>query len=237
MQFALAHTQGKNLNKMTRIKQNSNGRGSLKCIQHLINEKPKYLNSIITTHFPDLANENITWLSPLKDDDFAEYKDYSFLNKIGVTSSAIQLKDFWPKRGPQWDALAKTTSGKVILVEAKANIPELKSPGTKAKELSKNLIQKSLSEVKQYLEIYNDVDWSNKYYQYTNRIAHLFYLREKCNISAYLINIYFVNDKTHIATKKEQFEIALKELKKHLGTNSHKLDNYMMEVYIDMDLI
>src|SRR5690606_27380646 len=145
-------------------------RGSLKCIQHLINEKPKYINSIINSHFPDLANENIIWLSPLKEDGFAEYKDYSFLNIIGATSSPLPLKEFWPKGGPQWDALAKTTSGKVILVEAKANIPELKSPGTRAKELSKNLIMKSLSEVKQYLEISNDVDWSNKYYQYTNRI-------------------------------------------------------------------
>ena len=222
---------------MTRIKQNSNGRGSLKCIQHLINEKPNYINSIIATHFPDLANENISWLSPLKDDDFAEYKDDSFLNLVGAAIGENRLNDFWPKGGPRWDALAKTTSGKVILVEAKANIPELKSPGTKAKELSKNLITKSLSEVKQYLEIRNDVDWSNKYYQYTNRIAHLFYLREKCNITAYLINIYFVNDKTHIATKREQFEIALKELKKHLGASSHKLDKYMMEAYVDVDLI
>jgi ribosomal protein L30E len=222
---------------MTRIKQNSNGRGSLKCIQHLINEKPKHINSLITTHFPDLANDNISWLSPLKDDDFAEYKDYSFLHKIGATSSSIQLKDFWPKSGPQWDALAKTKSGKVILVEAKANISEIKKSGTKAKEVSKNLIKKSLSDVKQYLEITNDVDWSSTYYQYTNRIAHLFYLRERCKIPAYLINIYFVNDKTHIATKREKFEIALKKLKKHLGVSSHKLDNYMMEAYIDLDLI
>lgn len=222
---------------MTKVKQKSNGRGSLKCIQDLVNENPELINSIIINHFSDLTTENIEWLSPLKSDGFAEYKDYSFLNLVGANSGNVELKNFWPKGGPQWDALARTNTGKIILVEAKANIPELKSTGTRAKELSKNLIQKSLSEVKKYLEITNDIDWSNSYYQYTNRIAHLFYLREKCKIPAYLINIYFLNDQSHIATKKEKFETTLKKLKDHLGVSSHKLDDFMLEAFIDVDLI
>ena len=34
--------------------------------------------------------------------------------------------------GPQWDALAKTSGDKIILLEAKANIEELADGGTKA---------------------------------------------------------------------------------------------------------
>ena len=220
---------------MTKVKQKSDGRGSLKCIQDLVNDKPEYLNSIIIQNFNELANEKIIWLSPLKSEDYAEYKDQSFLNAVGANSNNLKLHDFWPKGGPQWDALAKTETAKVILIEAKANVPELKSPGTKAKLLSKDLIQKSLLEVKQYLEISKGVDWSSTYYQYTNRIAHLFYLREKCKIPAYLINIYFVNDQSHIATEKKQFEIALKGLKDHLGVSSHKLENFMMEAFINLE--
>ena len=131
--------------------------------------------------------------------------------------------------------IGENRDSQVILIEAKANVPELKSPGTKAKLLSKDLIQKSLLEVKQYLEISKGVDWSSTYYQYTNRIAHLFYLREKCKIPAYLINIYFVNDQSHIATEKKQFEIALKGLKDHLGVSSHKLENFTMEAFINLE--
>lgn len=220
---------------MTKIKQKANGRGSLKCIQDLINNNPSYINSLINQKFEEFAGEEIIWVSPLKKDDYSEYRDDSFINKIGLNSNEIKLAEFWPKRGPQWDALAKTTSGKVILVEAKANIPEIKSQGTKAKEVSKNLIDKSLAEVKQFLEITNEANWSNTYFQYTNRIAHLYYLREKCKVPAYLINIYFVDDKTHIATKREGFELALKKLKSHLGVESHKLDNYMSELFINLD--
>ena len=220
---------------MTKTKQKSDGRGSLKCIQDLINNSPTYINSLIANEFEEFDNEEIIWVSPLKDKDYSEYRDHSFIEIIGLNPNEIQLSKFWPKRGPQWDALAKTKTGKVILVEAKANIPEIKSPGTKAKELSKNLIDKSLSEVKEFLEIVSEVKWSNTYYQYTNRIAHLFYLREKCKVDAYLINIYFINDKTHIATKREGFELAIKKLKNHLGIESHKLDNFIGEIFIDLD--
>ncbi len=222
---------------MTRIKQNADGRGSLKCIQNLINNSPSYINSLIAEKFKELGEEEIFWTSPLKNDDYAEYRDHSFIEKIGLIPNKIQLSKFWPKGGPQWDALAKTASGKVILVEAKANIPEIKSQGTKAKDLSKNLINKSLSEVKEFLEITNEVDWSGTYYQYTNRIAHLFYLREKCKVPVYLINIYFIDDATHIATKRERFELALKKLKNHLGLESHNLDDFMTEIFIDLDKI
>lgn len=218
---------------MTKIKQKSDSRGSLKCIQDLINCNPSCINTLIFDVFEELANDEIIWVSPLQNDNYSEYRDHSFIDIVGLIPKEIQLERFWPKGGPQWDALAITSTKKVILVEAKANVREIRTTGTKAKELSKKLIGKSLTELKDFLEINNDVDWSSTYYQYTNRIAHLFYLREKCNVPVYLINIYFINDKTHIATKREKFELALKKLKNHLGLESHKLDPFIATIFIN----
>lgn len=219
---------------MTRIKQKSDSRGSLKYIQLLINKNQSYINNLIKNNIDEMANEEIIWVSPLANDDYAEYRDDSFLEKVGLKPTEITLNNVWPKRGPQWDALAKTKNGTVILVEAKANVSEINSAATKAKEPSKCLIDKSLSEVKKFLLVENDIDWSGRYYQYTNRLFHLFHLREKCMKTVFLVNIYFVDDTTATPTSKQQFQKAIDQQKKHLGLNKHSLSNYVAEIFIDI---
>ena len=91
------------------------------------------------------------------------------------------LSNFWPQKGSQWDALGKSKNGNVFLIEAKANIPEIVSSPSGAKKTSKLLIDKSLIETKIYLNINNDIDWSGKFYQYTNRLAHLYFLTVSAN--------------------------------------------------------
>ena len=58
----------------------------------------------------------------MKGDAYAEYSDGAFLKRVCVEPSVKSLSDFWPKRGPQWDALATFGDGGVILVEAKAYV-------------------------------------------------------------------------------------------------------------------
>ena len=169
---------------MGRIKQKENSHGSLKDIQLLINKKNDLLNKELEKQLK--TQMNVEWVSPLKDDNYAEYRDDDFLNILGIKRLNIQLIDFWPKRGPQWDALGRCND-KIFLIEAKANIPELMSPPTKASGNSKTLIEKSLNEVKKYLSIDSSYSWMKTYYQYTNRIAHLYYLRVLNRINAYLI--------------------------------------------------
>lgn len=54
------------------------------------------------------------------------------------------------------------------------------SSGTSAKNpQSIKKIENSLNEVKKYLSISDSIDWTGTFYQYVNRIAHLYYLREK----------------------------------------------------------
>jgi hypothetical protein len=221
---------------MTRIIQKSDGHGSLRDIQLLVNKNVSMIDNYLKKIFKDFSNDEIIWTSPLEQDDFAEYRDNDFLLKVGLDPNRINLDKFWPTSGPQWDALAKTKNGKIIIVEAKANIPELVSPATGAKKKSKCLIDYSLCETKKYLNITNDTDWSGKFYQYTNRLAHLYFLREKCKEQAYLINIYFIGDKTVSGPKtKQEWDGALKVLKTYLGISRHKLSKYTADIFIDIN--
>jgi hypothetical protein len=122
------------------LEQNGNSHGSLRDIQILINEKSYILDNELKKYLKkDIL---VKWVSPIKNDDYSEYRDEDFLGVLGIKNNIkIQLKDFWPTRGPQWDALGRYDDS-IFIVEAKANIPELRSPPTKATGISKELIKK-----------------------------------------------------------------------------------------------
>jgi hypothetical protein len=213
------------------------GRGSTKDIQMLINKNVAIINRKIKLYLKEIKKaEEIIWTSPIEDDNFAEYRDDDFLKKVGLDPDEIRLKEFWPIRGPLWDALAKTDTGKIILVEAKAHIPEIVSAATSAKKKSKSLIHKSLNETKRFMEIKDKVDWSGKFYQYTNRLSHLYFLREKCGKEAFLVNVYFIGDRTVSGPKnRQEWESALKVLKNYLGISRNKMAKYMTEIFVDVN--
>jgi hypothetical protein len=220
---------------MSIVKQKSDGRGSLKDIQLLINRYPNILNQVIIQKNKSFDKEEFEWLSPLDEDGFAEFRDDDFIDLLDL-ELGTPLIIFWPKSGPQWDALGKSKNGAVFLVEAKANIPEMVSPATQAGQKSRLLINKSLNETKLFLNINNDVDWSGKFYQYTNRLAHLYFLRVINGVDAYQLNIYFLNDKAVKGPKtKEEWEAAIQVMKSYLGVGRHKLSKYMIDVFIDVN--
>lgn len=223
---------------MARVEQPSDSHGSLKNLQGLINNRQDYLNSRIRKELPDLADEEIIWQSPLKGDNYAEYRDNGFIKKVGLDKKEINLKKFWPAMGPQWDALATTSSGKIILVEAKAHISEIVSDPTRAKEKSRKLIEKSLKKTREYLGVKNGVDWTGKFYQYTNRIAHLYFLRVKKEKEAYLVNIYFLKDKSVDGPRsKAEWQAALQVVHSYLGLSDHKLSKYMADIFVDVNMV
>src|SRR5271170_6188605 len=104
---------------MIRVKQPLGERGSLKWIQQTVNLNPKMLNDLILLKLAGVTT--IVWRSPLVTDQYAEYRDLGFLERIGADQLAFELEKFWPSRGPQWDALARSDNGHVLLVEAKAH--------------------------------------------------------------------------------------------------------------------
>jgi hypothetical protein len=185
----------------------------------------------------DLKDDRIEWVSPCADKNFAEYRDDDFLEVLGLNHLIHELKDFWPKNGPQWDGLGKD-SNNIYLIEAKANIPEIKSPPCGAKsDISRSKIHNALENTKQYIS--DDTimsEWTNSYYQYTNRLAHLYFLRSK-GIKAYLLFIYFVGDKAVNGPETvSEWKKAIQKMKEELQIPPlHRLSDYIIDIFINVD--
>jgi hypothetical protein len=171
---------------MGRIVQPKGNKGSLKWIQHFVNECPEQLNNHIKKEIDFKKGQPIEWLSP-KAEDYAEYRDQAFLDLLGIKLRKRNLKDFWPNRGPQWDALGMVENKAYFLVEAKAHVSEIISSSQAESPSSKALINKSLNETKDYLKLNPDFDLTKGFYQYSNRLAHLYLLRRLNNIPAYVV--------------------------------------------------
>ena len=119
-------------------------RGSLRWIRSFVNGRTAIIDRAVQTACGLSDQSTIEWVSPLKNDDFAEYGDQAFLERLRIVLPDVPLKEFWSNRGPQWDALARTSSGEILLVEAKANIPEIVSPGTGANPVGRAKFSKGL---------------------------------------------------------------------------------------------
>lgn len=211
-------------------------RGSLKWIRVAVNESPDRFNLRIASASAIPKDDEIEWVSPLQDDEYAEYRDQDFLNRLGVHLPKTSLKEFWPNLGPQWDALGKTRNGRIILLEAKANIPEVISPATGAGPKSRILIEKSISETQSFLGIDQNIPWTGKLYQYTNRLAHLYLLRELNDIDAYLVFVYFIGDEDVNGPKTvEEWKAALTVAKMVLGVGKrHPLNKFVSDVFVNV---
>ncbi|GAF73915.1 unnamed protein product, partial [marine sediment metagenome] len=140
------------------------------------NEGAESLNEKVRELYNWNSNEQIKWLSPVKDDEYAEYYDQEFLDRLGITDLKVPLSSFWPRSGARWDGLARTNSGKVILVEAKAYIEEGVDYRSKAGEKSYAKINKALDAAKSDFGATKDAPWESPFYQYANRLAHLYFL-------------------------------------------------------------
>lgn len=223
---------------MSRFPQKAGLKGSQKWIQKLVNEKPDLLNSPIRTQLDLPDTEKITWLSPIADDDYAEYQDEAFLDLLGIKLPKVCLSDFWPSRGPVWDGLGKSETEKVFLVEAKSHISEVLSPKTGAGVTSVRKIKKSLDETKTFLHSNSEHDWASTFYQYTNRLAHLYLLRELNDVSAYLIFVYFLNDEDMNGPKSiDEWHGAIKLLHSFLGVGRHRLSEFTADIFIDVRML
>jgi hypothetical protein len=176
---------------MSRIAQPLGERGSLKWIQRCVNSRRDVLDKDILEKLPD-ANA-IHWRSPLEADSFAEYRDGDFLKQVGREGLSERLRAFWPQQGPQWDALGVSDKGDVLLIEAKAHVRELCSPGTSAGEVSRAKIEAALNETIGALDAKPKSDWTEAFYQYANRLAHLHFLRQ-ADVPAWLVLVDFVGD-------------------------------------------
>jgi hypothetical protein len=218
---------------MSRFVQPLASRGSQKWIQTLINEKLDVLNKKLQTKLGLSKDDEIKWLSPLKEDEYAEYRDEAFLERLGIKLDLYPLKVFWPPNGPQWDGLGKSDSGKLFLVEAKSHIPELISTFKGTRKASIDKVRGSLEETKQRLGVKADYNWLTPFYQYANRIAHVYQLR-KNKLDAWLVNVYFVNDLERKGSKTaDEWKGAIRLLHSCLGLRERLIQKWVVDVFID----
>ncbi|HUV32749.1 MAG TPA: hypothetical protein VMW31_04185 [Devosiaceae bacterium] len=176
---------------MTRIPQPEGARGSLKWIQRAVNDRPDLLNAAVSSVASDI--KDIDWRSALRTDNFAEYRDGAALHVLGLSGLAPDLSEFWPRRGPQWDALGVSSTGAIVLVEAKAHVAEMLSPPTQAGQKSRARIEAALAETADGLGARPLAPWSDAFYQLANRLAMLWFLTQR-GVDARLILVNFVGD-------------------------------------------
>jgi hypothetical protein len=160
-------------------------RGSQKWLQRFVAEAPDALRPSV---LPSLA-----WVSPIAETRFREYSDGAFLDALGLGRLKPDLAAFWPRGGAVWDGLA-LADGTPVLVEAKAHVAEFfSSPCAAEAGTSRLRIAASLAACKEALGADDRSDWSRCFYQYANRLAHLWWLHQQ-GVAAHLLFVNVVGD-------------------------------------------
>ena len=215
-------------------------RGSRKWLQMLVNCCPELLEEQILCKLNSFASE-IHWRSPLRSDDYAEYYDQDFVDKLGVCLNRRPLGSFWPKSGPRWDGLGVTDGDQYLMVEAKAHVGELCSTMSAKRDSSISRILYSFSETKEYLRVDARADWTRPFYQYANRLAHLYLLHVLNKVDAYLVNVYLLKDDdmresgTIVPQTIEEWESVILAEEIALGIPPrHRLSSRVLTAFIDV---
>lgn len=219
---------------MSRVPQPAGGKGSLRWIQQAINGQWRSLETPILGRLG--GAQRIDWRSPAETDDYAEYRDGDFLDRLYLSRLRPSLSGFWPERGPQWDALGLTDRGDVLLVEAKAHVAELCSPGTAAGAISRRRIEEALLCCAESLGAReNRAAWTEFFYQIANRLAHLDFLRE-AGVPAWLVFVNFLNDEEMGGPSSPEVWHAAYAVAWHvMGLRQrHRLSPFIIEVYPDV---
>jgi hypothetical protein len=218
-------------------------------LQILVNDCPQLLNIAITDQLPGFSTD-IDWRAPLAYYCYKEPKDKEFLERLQESRflkkplpSWPDLNSFWPRLGPRWDALGVTDKGQILLGEAKSYVEEMagRSRRCQAGPTSRAKIVEAMTQVKNAVEADRHADWLGDHYQFANRLAHLYWFRELNNQPAFLVNIYFLNDKerssssTFTPSIAAEWNEAITAEKQALGIpNGHKLSRYVLPTFIDV---
>jgi hypothetical protein len=167
--------------------------------------------------------EGIRWVSPLERQRFAEACDGSFLDALELSRLRPELSAFWPAGGPRWDGLAILAPGPgSLLVEAKSYPEEMYGSGCQATPNSRKVIEESLAKAKAWAGVDEQADWLGPLYQYANRLAHVFFLREVGHLDAWLVHLCFVGD-PHRPTSLQRWQQQLSVIKDELGFKGKKV--------------
>jgi hypothetical protein len=214
--------------------------GSQRWLQLAVNVHPALVNDPLLRSLGGSEHSPLEWLCPLRAGSYREYRDLEALKALGVPARVQHsLADFWPRRGPVWDGLARTGKGDLLLLEAKANVAELASGRSQGGPESLSKITERLSEVREYLAPRSVADWSHTFYQYANRLAFLYFLRRMNKLPAHLVFVYFVNARdVKGPASRAEWEAALTLMYAALGLpKRHRLTPFIHNIFIDSSIM
>ena len=213
-------------------KQDKGKRGSLKWIQKLINERSEIIAPPIVRALGLDCGKCVEWRSPCGP-QFTEYRDSDFLKAIGHSECEASLRQFWPPHGPQWDALGVVSDGTVVLVEAKAHIAEVFTTIKAKKPKSCAKIEASIQRTWADLGIESAYPWTAPFYQYANRVAHLHFLHNMCNIPTILVFVHFLGDEDMDGPRRRgEWKETNREIRKYLGLTGNAIEKRILDVFI-----
>lgn len=209
--------------------------GSQRLLLTVVNTHPDLLRNSLEEAGAIAEGEMIEWVSPLAREGGAEYRDTAALKKLDILDRlSTPIAEFWPARGPVWDGLAKTSKGRPLLLEAKAHIPEMASPGTKASEESRLKIERSLEMVRRHYAPRASATWTGTFYQYANRLAFQFYLNELNGVDSRLVFLSFINAREmNGPTSVEEWHGATRLLHAVLGLPADLREFGVFHAFVD----
>jgi hypothetical protein len=213
--------------------------GSQRWIQIAINRRPDVLLTALRVAGAIDGLSTVTWTSPLESEDCCEYRDARALAKAGIESLPVRpLRDFWPARGPVWDAIGTTSDGTAVFVEAKAHIPEMASPPTRATPKSYDLISRSLEEARRWYAPKATAEWSGTFYQYANRLAHHYLLDEVNKVPSILVFVYFTAADDMRGPENEcEWRGAVRLLHAALGLPAYLATRGVFDAFVNVKLL
>ena len=96
--------------------------GSQRLFQVAVNKRPELLLSALRRSGAVGRREILEWVSPLKTEDYCEYRDQTATKKLRIDKSITSpLSQFWPRRGAAaaiWQAPAPRSTRHVVWFRA-----------------------------------------------------------------------------------------------------------------------
>lgn len=196
------------------------------------------LDVAITQQLRGLAGSEVEWLSPLPEARYAELSDKRFWTAIERLDLAEKAADWWPSRGgPVWDGVAIATPADgeriVVLIEAKANVPEFGGGGLAATSpVSIEMIESALDATRSELSSEADLAaWTGPNYQLANRLAWTKWLRDHAQ-PAVFVHVLFLDDPTRIATSAADLRAAANASREALGVPVASIDEWTTTIVL-----
>ena len=172
------------------------------------------------------GGQHIQWLdflfNPRKRFCDDEWKGLDFLKPEHPARK--QWPAFWPTTGnvPNWDAVGRLEDGtqsEWLLIEAKANVDEIRSSCGAKEEGGLPMIRSAFEVSKQSMGIGRSGSWLTPFYQYANRLSTLDFLLRH-DVPGRLVFIYFLGDQNSNAKcpdSVDEWQLAIQQIHAHLG--------------------